>query len=166
MMAWRAAVFAVLGAAAIGCNGPHPFIAPPGDVATCTPFKMVLLGNLDGQMFNVAVGLDNSNFQQATLPYSYGANFGTGMVQLSFNDVISRDAGAATTGTIIMPPGTPHAGETICVGGTIFTTTLPGGSGSIDYFEFSLTPMSPADASSASVCPGALLAGALSGCAP
>jgi len=83
--------------------------------ATCTFNKVTLVGDLDGQTVDVQVDQTGGLFQQFSLPYTMDTPFTGGMVHMEWTTLlpINRPAVSAT-GTIVMPAGAPHAGETFC----------------------------------------------------
>jgi hypothetical protein len=158
----RLVVFALFGLTAAACGADGGGSGPGGITpAVCVAGKLVFTGDLDGDPFDVQVDPGTELFQQFSPPFSWDLNYTAGMLHLQWNSPIFIDgSGAAATGTMVMPAGAPHAGETICgASGTIAQKDTSGGTGAHVNNLFALGTLSAGP-----TCPGAALSGGISGC--
>jgi hypothetical protein len=135
-----------------------------GFLSQCVAGEGTLVGTLDGQ--NVTAQLDLTYAGQSfTLPYTFDLPNATlpsysGKVHLEYTTPIGLDQPVPITGTIVMPAGAPHAGETICVGAGMFEyQSLPADSSLRTGVLFSLE-----DLSAGPSCPGTPLTGRMDAC--
>ena len=153
---FASALFGLVGA---GCGSSGS--ATSGDnTAACVSQKLTLAGELDGQSVSVQLDPTTYVFQQGTTPHTFDVGYADGALHLEWSTLVPIGGTTAATGTIVMPAGTPHAGETICAGnGTTITDQSPAGSGGVDNQLFTLQALS-----SGPSCPGTALAGSIDGC--
>jgi hypothetical protein len=152
---WR---FAVVGLVALGCGSS----GDNGTPAYCADKMIALMGDLDGQPVDLAVNYTSLAFQQLSMPYTFDVGYADGMLHLEWNTRFpENEGGASATGTLVMPAGAPHAGETIWGGGgTIRQTTTTDGTGSRhSNYIFTLGTLSAGP-----TCPGTAVAGTVSAC--
>src|SRR5262245_48359664 len=97
-----------------GSDGPN---IPP---ATCTAGAMTLLGELDGQQADGSTAFSGWAFQQLTLPHSLDLPTDGSILHLEWSPLLSPNSSTATSGRVVMPASTPHAGETICAASGTF----------------------------------------------
>jgi hypothetical protein len=134
--------------------------ATAANTAACVSQMLTLAGELDGQPVSVQLVPMGSVFQQGTTPHTFDVSYAAGALHLEWSTLVPIGGTTAATGTIVMPAGTPHAGETICAGnGTTITDQSTGGTGGSDNELFTLQTLS-----SGPSCPGAALAGSIDGC--
>jgi hypothetical protein len=159
---WRL-VFALSGLVAVACGSSG---GPAGDgteimaPAACVANKLTLVGELDDQPVDLQIDLTSSLFQQVHVPYSTDLGYVGGSAHVQWNTMIISDRPAvAATGTVVMPPGAPHAGETICGGKGTIEGTDPAGTGFKINQIFTLGTLTVGP-----TCPGPVLAGSIKGC--
>jgi hypothetical protein len=161
----RMTLVALLGAllVVVGCGSSA---RPAGAAAACAPLKVNLVGELDGQAVNAQLDVLSGSFQLVAPPYALDVGFfGGGTLEVAWTTAISYRQMTPATGNIVMPPGTPHAGETICAGsGATRYVDSSGGNGGTgapnnNFFTFDTLTVGP-------TCPGtAALTGSIDGCA-
>jgi hypothetical protein len=156
---WCLVAFMVSGLAAAACGSGGADMGAGNNAAVCVPYELTLAGELDGQ--SVAVQVDVSSlFQQISPPYTLDASYADGAVHLQWNKPLPIGQTTPVTGTIVMPAGSPHAGETICAGSGTVTDQSATDGGVFDNYLFTLRTLSIGP-----TCPGAALAGEIDGCA-
>ncbi len=156
---WCLFAFALSGLmsfAACGSSGS----ATAANTAACVSQMLTLAGDLDGQAVSVQLVPTGLVFQQGTTPHTFDVSYADGALHLEWNSLVAIGGTTAAAGTIVMPAGTPHAGETICAGtGTTITDQSTGGSSGLDNELFTLQTLS-----SGPSCPGTALGGSIDGC--
>ena len=153
--------------AAIGCSSQAAqgadAIADGGFLGQCIPGQTNLVGGLDGQPVHIQGNFGMSS-QQGTLPYmldipSPSAPAGVLQVHLQWSTPVPTGQKTMVTGTLVMPTGSPHGGETLCVGaGSMEYASFPD-AGLLTDEKFVLEMLSVGPS-----CPGAALPGRIDGC--
>ncbi len=134
-----------------------------GPVAACVPGKVTVLGALDDERVDGQFERGGARYQTLDLPYSLVVQGATGPVLNIEFDSQPIEGGPAVVarGFIVMPTGGPHAGETICAaGGSFWREAAAVDAAPFGPYHFTLTMLSVGP-----TCPGAALAGTLTGCA-
>jgi hypothetical protein len=148
---WMAA--ALLAPLAAGCGGGDAGLSI--DRSVCRPDAIVFVGDLEGTAIPQDPHATSGGvFQQIQKPYSYDLTYDGGTLHLEWNAPLFEGRPGGATGSVVMPPGAPHAGETVCGGKGLFGyfDDNPGTTRLLDLEELSLG------------CGGAAIAGALSVC--
>jgi hypothetical protein len=127
---------------------------PSSSSAPCVVGKLTLIGELEGQAVSVEVDWTGRSWNQLSEPKTLDVSYGGGMVHMEWNELVAVGSTTDATGNIVMPPGAPRAGETVCGGAGSSITDRD------DQFAFGLR-----DLSLGPTCPGSPLAGSLDGCA-
>jgi hypothetical protein len=162
MRDWCVFVIGLSGLAAISCGGDEGDGPGVGTTPACVDYYLALSGTLDDQPVDAQAQFSGSLFQQFQQPYSFDVDYAAGGgMHLKWTTLLPIDGpGAAVTGTIDMPAGAPHGGETLCTGsGTLREVDTSGGAGRMTEFRFTLGMLS-----SGAACTGAPLAGNVNGC--
>ena len=146
MRDWRLLVIGLSGLAAISCGGNGGGDVPVvGTTPACVDFYLVLKGMLDGQPLDAQVQRSAARYQQVQQPYTFDVDYAAGgSMHLEWTTLLSIDApGVSVTGTIDMPAGVPHDGETLCAGsGGIRQVDTSGGGATMTEFRFELEMLS------------------------
>ena len=162
MRDWVVFVIVLCGLTPIACGGDGGDAPGVGMTPACVDAYMALTGTLDAQPVDAQAQYSGSLFQQFQRPYSFDVDYpaGGGM-HLKWTTALPIDGpGVTVTGTIDMPAGAPHGGETLCAGnGTLKEVDTSGGTGAMTEFRFTLGMLS-----AGATCPGASLAGGINGC--
>ena len=166
MRDWRLLVIGLSGLATISCGGNGGGGGPVvGITPACVDFYMVLHGVLDGQPLDAQIQHSGSLFQQVQQPYTFDVDYSgggqDGHMHLEWTTRFPIDGPAVPiTGTIVMPAGVPHDGETLCAGsGAIRQVDTSGGGGTMTEFRFSLEMLS-----TGFNCAASSIAGLINGC--
>jgi hypothetical protein len=162
MRDWRLFAIGLSGLAAISCGGDGGNGVGLGITPPCVDYYMALNGMLDGQPVDAQVQNSGSLFQQLQQPYTFDADYAAGGgMHLKWATLVPIDgAPVAVTGTIDMPAGAPHGGETLCAGGgALGEVDTSADAGRTTEFRFTLGMLS-----SGAACTGAALMGSIKGC--
>ena len=162
MRDWCVFVIALCGLTAVACGGDEGDAPGLGMTPACVDYYMALNGTLDGQPIAAQAQYSGSLFQQFQKPYTFDVNYPTtGGMHLEWTVLLPTDGPAVpVTGTIDMPAGAQHGGETLCAGsGALKEVDTSGGTGAMAEFRFTLGMLS-----SGATCTGAPLAGSINGC--
>jgi hypothetical protein len=116
---------ALAGIALAGCGDSGATGA--GNRATCAHGGLRMVGELDGQAFEVDVSTGSLMFQQVSLPYTLDVRYSGGTLLLEWSTAVSINGGAsAATGSFVMPTGGPYVGEALCGASGTIRETMPG----------------------------------------
>ena len=126
---------------------------------------LTLVGDLDGQRVALETGVSSQTFLQEATANWFEVQYSGGTIHLEWPQPIGFGEPAAATGTTIMAPGTPLAGDTVCAGagssiGYLRADTSDAASFAPNYYGFKLRALSLGPP-----CPGAPITGSLDGCA-
>ena len=110
---------ALAGIALAGCGDSGA--TGSGNKATCGHGALRMVGELDGQAFDLDVGTGSLLFQQVSQPYTLDVQYNGGTLRVEWSTAVSINGGASgATGTLVMPTGGPYVGEALCgASGTI-----------------------------------------------
>jgi hypothetical protein len=157
--AWRLVAFMLSGLAAAACGSSGADTGVGSNAAACVANELTLAGELDGQPVAVQLDTTSSVFQQLSTPATLDVGYADGAVHLQWNNLLPIGQTTAATGTIVMPAGSPHAGETICAGSGSITDQSATDGAVIDNYLFTLRTLSTGP-----TCPGTALTGSIDGC--
>ena len=155
----RLVALSLLGLSVTSCGGGNAGPGSGGGAASCVPGKLTLVGDLESQPVDAEIDYASAIFQQGGGSKSYDLGYVDGMLHLEWTALIAYGQSTAAKGTVVMPTGQPHAGQTICAGSGSIKYVAVGDGGFANNNIFTLRSLS-----SGPVCPGAPLAGSIDGC--
>lgn len=130
---------ALAGIAIAGCGDSGA--SGSGNKATCAYSALRMVGELDGQAFDLDVGTNTGSllFQQASLPYTLDVQYNGGTLHLEWSTVVSiNGAASAATGTFVMPTGGPYVGEALCAASGTISERKPDDDPFMTHYLFTL----------------------------
>lgn len=142
--------------ALVGCGSSD---TAGGGGASCAAGEFVLSGTLDGQAVSHHGTVTGHAWVQAGSPYTLDVQFApTASLHAEWTTLVSDNGGtAAITGSVTLPSGVPHGGETLdASAGTMTKFT--------DEIRFEYSKLSLSVTCVTAPCPASPVEGSLDGC--